>query len=261
MTQAARRRMPRWLDGGLHARMRYVALAVATMALGLAVHRGGGALSPAVRDVLGDALWAAMVSWWIAAAAPAIRLSRRAAAAVACCSPSSSASCTMHRRSTRSAGRLRDTLCSGAASILAISPRMPPECSRRCCSNGQSDASAPTGRGCRSARNRLAALVAMPRDPNHRFAKDPRDSATLAALAIDEPDEIGLAKPSRSSTIVARPWSSGLPENSRPPAILCGEAWRRTSWASSGGMRKHFSRSRSTSCSPCSTTPIRGSSL
>jgi hypothetical protein len=29
----------------------------------------------------------------------------------------------------------------------------------------------------------------MPRDPNHRFAKDPRDSATLAALAIDEPDE------------------------------------------------------------------------
>jgi Protein of unknown function (DUF2809) len=69
----------------LHARIRYVALAVATMVLGLAVHRGGGALSPAVRDVLGDALWAAMVSWWIAAAAPAVRLSRRAAAAVAFC--------------------------------------------------------------------------------------------------------------------------------------------------------------------------------
>jgi Protein of unknown function (DUF2809) len=65
--------------------LRYVALAVATMALGLAVHQGGGALSPGVRDVLGDALWAAMVSWWIAAAAPSIRLSRRAATAIAFC--------------------------------------------------------------------------------------------------------------------------------------------------------------------------------
>jgi hypothetical protein len=65
--------------------MRYVALAVGTMALGLAVHRGGGALPPALRDVLGDALWAAMVSWWIAAAAPALRVSRRASAAIAFC--------------------------------------------------------------------------------------------------------------------------------------------------------------------------------
>jgi Protein of unknown function (DUF2809)/Peptidase family S58 len=76
--------MPRWLLG-LDARMRYFALAVGTMALGLAVHWGGGALSPALRDILGDALWAAMVSWWMAAAAPALRLSRRAGAAIAFC--------------------------------------------------------------------------------------------------------------------------------------------------------------------------------
>ena len=65
--------------------MRYFALAVGTMALGLAVHRRGSLLSPAVRDVLGDALWAAMVAWWIAAALPAIRLPWRAAIAVAFC--------------------------------------------------------------------------------------------------------------------------------------------------------------------------------
>jgi HEAT repeat protein len=29
----------------------------------------------------------------------------------------------------------------------------------------------------------------MPRDPSHSFARDPRDSATLAALAMDEPDK------------------------------------------------------------------------
>jgi hypothetical protein len=55
------------------------------MALGLAVHRRGGILSPAVRDVLGDALWASMVAWWIAAVAPTVRLPRRAAMAVAFC--------------------------------------------------------------------------------------------------------------------------------------------------------------------------------
>jgi Protein of unknown function (DUF2809) len=73
--------MPRWL----RARMRYFALAVGTMALGLAVHRRGSLLSPTVRDVLGDALWAAMVAWWIAAAAPALRLPWRATIAVAFC--------------------------------------------------------------------------------------------------------------------------------------------------------------------------------
>ena len=71
--------MPRWL----RARTRYVALAVGTIVLGLAVHSGGGALSPMVRDVLGDALWAAMATWWISAVAPAVRLAWRAALALA----------------------------------------------------------------------------------------------------------------------------------------------------------------------------------
>jgi hypothetical protein len=72
--------MPR----SLRARARYVALAVVTILLGLAVH-SGGRLSPIVRDVLGDALWAAMAAWWIAAVAPSIRLTWRAAAALALC--------------------------------------------------------------------------------------------------------------------------------------------------------------------------------
>jgi hypothetical protein len=65
--------------------MRYLALAVGTIALGLAVHWSGGPLSPVVRDVLGDALWATMVVWWIAVAAPASRLPWRAALALAFC--------------------------------------------------------------------------------------------------------------------------------------------------------------------------------
>ena len=73
--------MPRWL----RVRMRYVALAVGTIVLGLAVHLRGGALSPDVRDILGDALWAAMAAWWIAAVAPAIGLSWRATMALAFC--------------------------------------------------------------------------------------------------------------------------------------------------------------------------------
>jgi hypothetical protein len=81
MTDAAPHRLPRWL----RARTRYIALAVGTIALGLAVHWRGSALSPAVRDVLGDVLWAAMAAWAIAAIAPAVRLAWRAAAAFACC--------------------------------------------------------------------------------------------------------------------------------------------------------------------------------
>ncbi|HET7550929.1 MAG TPA: DUF2809 domain-containing protein [Gemmatimonadaceae bacterium] len=69
----------------LRSRIVYVALAVGTIIVGLAVHLYGAALSPVARDVLGDALWAAMVAWWIGAAAPAVRLSRRAVVALAVC--------------------------------------------------------------------------------------------------------------------------------------------------------------------------------
>jgi hypothetical protein len=81
MRDANTRRIPRWLS----TRTRYVALAVGTIGLGLVVHLRGGFLSPDLRDILGDALWAAMVVWWISAAAPALRLPRRAAVALAFC--------------------------------------------------------------------------------------------------------------------------------------------------------------------------------
>jgi hypothetical protein len=66
-------------------RTAYVGLALITIAVGLAVHRHGSVLSNAARDVLGDALWAAMIVWWISALAPAVALSRRALTALAFC--------------------------------------------------------------------------------------------------------------------------------------------------------------------------------
>ena len=53
--------------------MRYIALALATVAIGLLVHVSGGALPATPRDLLGDALWAAMMTWWISALAPRAR--------------------------------------------------------------------------------------------------------------------------------------------------------------------------------------------
>jgi hypothetical protein len=67
------------------ARTRYVATALGTIVVGLAVHLRGGALPPLVRDLLGDALWASMVFWGIAALAPAVGRPWRAAAALAIC--------------------------------------------------------------------------------------------------------------------------------------------------------------------------------
>jgi hypothetical protein len=66
-------------------RARYLALAVATVAVGLAVHRRGDALPAAARDVLGDALWAGMIAWGVGAAAPGAALAGRAAVAYAVC--------------------------------------------------------------------------------------------------------------------------------------------------------------------------------
>jgi hypothetical protein len=69
----------------LRTRVPYVVLAFATIALGLVVHWHGHALGGVARDVLGDALWAAMIAWWVAAAAPAARLPVRMAVALAIC--------------------------------------------------------------------------------------------------------------------------------------------------------------------------------
>jgi hypothetical protein len=70
---------------GLRARAPFVALALGTTALGLAVHWRGQWLPPAARDVAGDALWAAMIAWWIGAAAPHVAPWRRALVALVVC--------------------------------------------------------------------------------------------------------------------------------------------------------------------------------
>jgi Protein of unknown function (DUF2809) len=69
----------------LRVRIPYVALAVGTIVVGLTVHVRGGSLPPRVRDVLGDALWAVMMTWIISAVAPAVSLWWRAGAALAVC--------------------------------------------------------------------------------------------------------------------------------------------------------------------------------
>jgi hypothetical protein len=51
----------------------------------LTVHIGGRPLPPVFRDVLGDALWAMMIVWWMGVAAPRLRLRTRGMAALAIC--------------------------------------------------------------------------------------------------------------------------------------------------------------------------------
>ncbi len=66
-------------------RLRYLFLAIATIGIGLIVHFDGRVLSFRVRDVLGDALWAMMMVWWMGVALPRVRLSARGLAAFAIC--------------------------------------------------------------------------------------------------------------------------------------------------------------------------------
>jgi uncharacterized protein DUF2809 len=69
----------------MRARMRFIALAIGTIVIGLTVHLTGRGLPPAARDVLGDALWATMAFWWVGAIVPAVRRAWRAAMALAVC--------------------------------------------------------------------------------------------------------------------------------------------------------------------------------
>ena len=62
-----------------------MALALGTIAVGLIVHWRATALPPTVRDILGDALWAMMVAWWMGALAPDMRLGGRSGLALAFC--------------------------------------------------------------------------------------------------------------------------------------------------------------------------------
>lgn len=69
----------------MRSRAIYIALALATIAVGLLVHLRGAALGTVARDVLGDALWAAMIFWWTGALVPHARLVVRGVAAWAIC--------------------------------------------------------------------------------------------------------------------------------------------------------------------------------
>jgi len=66
-------------------RVRYVGLALITIVVGLIVHWSARGLDAAVRDILGDALWAAMIVWWVGAIAPGARPLARAAGAYGVC--------------------------------------------------------------------------------------------------------------------------------------------------------------------------------
>ena len=73
------------VSGAISRRTAFLALAFATIAVGLVVHFHGAALGSVARDVLGDALWAMMIAWWAGALAPHARLAVRIAAAYAVC--------------------------------------------------------------------------------------------------------------------------------------------------------------------------------
>ena len=66
-------------------RLTYVGLAVVTIAIGLLVHVRGTAFNADVRDVLGDALWAGMMLWWVSAVAPTAALLARGGVALTIC--------------------------------------------------------------------------------------------------------------------------------------------------------------------------------
>jgi hypothetical protein len=66
-------------------RVPYIALVLATIVMGLFIHLHGDWLPPDARDMLGDALWAAMVTWIVLAIAPRTKLLICAALALAFC--------------------------------------------------------------------------------------------------------------------------------------------------------------------------------
>jgi hypothetical protein len=66
-------------------RSRYGVFVVITVVIGLAVHFHGIGLGASLRDVLGDALWAAMIFWLISAASPNAATPARVAVALAIC--------------------------------------------------------------------------------------------------------------------------------------------------------------------------------
>jgi hypothetical protein len=69
----------------LRVRASYLALAIVTIAVGLAIHWHGTSLGPVLRDILGDALWAVMMFWFVSALIPGVRLVGRGVVALCIC--------------------------------------------------------------------------------------------------------------------------------------------------------------------------------
>jgi hypothetical protein len=69
----------------LRARLFYLALAGLSIVVGLLVHFHGAGLGAVAQDVVGDALWAAMIAWALGAIAPGSRLVVRSSIACAWC--------------------------------------------------------------------------------------------------------------------------------------------------------------------------------
>jgi Protein of unknown function (DUF2809) len=66
-------------------RGQYLALALLTIGTGLQVHRSGVLLPAAARDVVGDALWAMMIVWWIGVPLPRLDWRLHGASAFTIC--------------------------------------------------------------------------------------------------------------------------------------------------------------------------------
>ena len=71
--------------GRFTPRIVYLGLAGLTIVLGLLVHRGVIPFGASATDVLGDALWAAMMVWWISAVVPGAPLLARGGVALGIC--------------------------------------------------------------------------------------------------------------------------------------------------------------------------------
>ena len=69
----------------MSVRVKYVALAIMTIAVGLVIHLHGLGLAGAPRDFVGDALWGAMILWWVSAFFPQAGLLTRIGAAWLTC--------------------------------------------------------------------------------------------------------------------------------------------------------------------------------
>jgi hypothetical protein len=74
-----------YLSAVLRVRAIYLAQAVATMVVGLSVLLWGDMFGATMRDVLGDALWASMMTWLVSAAVPTARAWVRGVSAYAIC--------------------------------------------------------------------------------------------------------------------------------------------------------------------------------